>query len=452
MKQDYRAIARKNAAGFLAAGALAAFSTPTSTQAGDPASITAESRNFPVTGTVLQSVTVSSKNVPDLVDSFITNGDGFNALANEAFISADLKMLGVDRVISFDVLDSTPATGTPLPGVPATVSATLTSSVDKDLNVNFTGPTREDVKQQIRDWLKKNGADELAKILRGLDAQSKLAVNNGNPNSTTALLAHDTFQEYGFTESKTASEIQGGEGKSGFGAALVGDAGFISAQGLKAQSYSLPIGFSLVQKDRWALTLKLPLNWTQIEGADIYRAGIDIGVPILIIGPTRDHPAPKADPFWRWQLTPSGGAEGSASMDLISGGLVAHGSMSSSLEYNFGERWHHFSLTLGNQISVFESVGLTIGDYHFDPGVSAQIVKNGLRGSLPLGDHFVTDLYFIDTRFFGEQTAMGGYETLGISLGYRRAAKGAFWKVGTYANIAGDYSSVNVQFGTGWNF
>jgi hypothetical protein len=290
--------------------------------------------------------------------------------------------------------------------------------------------------------------------LKALDARSKLSVNNGNPNSTTALLAQDTFQDYGFGESKTSAEIASGEARSGFGASLMGDVGFIEAQGLKARSYSLPIGFAWAPKhaERWALTFKIPLNWTEIEGADIFRAGLQLGVPILVIGPTRSNPAPKTDPFWRWQITPSGGVQASGSADLVTGGLISNGGLSSSLEYNFGEALHHFSLTLGNQVTVFESIPLSVGDYHFDPDISAQIVKNGLRASLPLGEYWVTDLYFIDTRFFGNQTAIDGYETVGGAIGFRRSPKSPFMKVGAYANFAGGYSSANFQLGAGWNY
>ena len=38
---------------------------------------------------------------------------------------------------------------------------------------------------------------------------------------------------------------------------------------------------------------------------------------------------------------------------------------------------------MGNQFTMIESMELTVADYSFDPGLSSQIMKNGLKVSVP---------------------------------------------------------------------
>lgn len=384
------------------------------------------------TGPVVQSVHSGGSSIPNLVENFVQAKDQFASLSSLPFYDAQIKALGVADAIHINVDQST-----------TIVTARLRTIAGLDRT--FTGASRDDVEAQVKDFLKKEGSAELAKLLNYLNATSPLAVNTGNPNSSAALTAQGTFDDYGFTEGHTNAELEEGVEPT-YEIAMRGDVGLIEAKGFKAQSYSVPISFSIYEAERWAIRAQIPLNYTKVEGAEIFRAGMNLALPIMVVGSTKEHKTP-----WYWQVTPSGGTQATASMDLIAGGMLNNVSLTSALEYNLGPRWHNISISMGNQITAIESMKLTISDYSFDPDVSTRILKNGLKVSMPFARRWLVDVYFIDTRFFGDPTYSDGYETVGAALGYRRA-KGAFFKVGTYANIAKDYTSANVHFGTGWQF
>ena len=108
------------------------------------------------------------------------------------------------------------------------------------LSRTFNGPTRSDVDDQITAFLKKDGADELAKFLKAMNRQSLVSVTDGNPNSATARAASQSFSSYGMTDAETRDEKDDsdeGGSRSGFG--MIADVGTIDANGIKGQVYSL---------------------------------------------------------------------------------------------------------------------------------------------------------------------------------------------------------------------
>jgi hypothetical protein len=379
------------------------------------------------------SLHVGGSSLLDLVGNFVGARDQFSSLSSFPHNDAQIKAMGVTDAIHINVDQS---------GVTVVTARVRTIA---GLDRTFTGTSRDDVEAQIKDFLKKEGAGELANLLNYLNSHTPLSVNAGNPNSSAALTAQSSFDQYGFTEGHTNEEAEEGT-EPAYELALRGDVGLIESKGYHAQSYSIPIAFSVYEAERWAVRAQIPLNYTEIEGATIFRGGLNLAVPVMVIGSTKDNKSP-----WYWQLTPSGGSQVTTSFDLISGGILNNVALTSALEYNFGRRWHNITISMGNQITALESMKLTIGDYSFDPNVSAQILKNGLKVSVPFARRWLVDAYFIDTRFFGDAAYSDGYETVGAAIGYRRA-KGAFFKVGTYANIGKDYASVNFHFGTGWRF
>lgn len=402
-----------------------------SLQARDIVEVTSVSRLTPG-GAPTGSINIGDDSIPDLIERII-NAEGEFAQYNTApVVEAQLRALGVANAIQLDINAGGP-----------TVTARIRSIAGLDRT--FSGPTRADVEDQIDEFLKNEGAGELAKLLAYLNAASPLSVISGNPNSSAAITAQTTFDQYGFGEGRTNAEMEEGLDPT-YEIAFRGDVGLIEANGYKARSYSLPISFSIVERQRWALRAQIPLNYTDVEGATIYRAGMNLALPIMVIGSTPEHKSQ-----WYWQVTPSGGTQVTASEDLLAGGMLNNASLTSALEYNFGKAFHNISVSMGNQFTVIESMELTIADYSFDPKLSSQIMKNGLKVSVPFFNRWLFDAYFIDTRFFGDDSYSDGYETVGVAVGFRRK-KGAYFKVGSYAHFAKDFTSANFHAGAGWKF
>ncbi len=399
-----------------------------SASAGDLFNITANSTAGPPI-----SASASGSSVIDLVNNLINAQNQFSAFNGVPF-SAGLRYADVANAITFS------ATG---PGTSATLAIPSTG-----FSRNFNGATRSDVENQIVTFIKKDGAAELAKFYKAMAAQSLVAVSDGNPNSTTAYSAGQSYENYGMTFAETREEKENPKqsaGRAGFG--IVADVGTFSANGIKGTTYSLPLYGRFELTDRVGLSLDVPLSYVDLDGGKIFGVGLGLGLPVKVIPRAKDSP-------WYWQLTPFGGASASGSKDLVAGGLIANGGLNSLLAYDFGP----CTLSMGTHFSTFEGVPITIASYTFDPGVNQQILKNGLKLDVPVGRRWVFDVYGIHTKFI-HAAAVNQYATVGGEIGYRLLGKpdaptkkNGYLKLGVYSDIGSHFTSAHLQAGTGWKF
>lgn len=389
---------------------------------------------FNVTATDgITTTAAGDKNVVDLISKLVRAEGEFLPFNGVAF-SAALNYAGVPNAIQF--IENAAGTSVTL-GIPST-----------GLSRNFTGPTRSDVDDQIIAWLKKDGADEMAKFLKAMNQRSLVSVTDGNPNSATARAASQTFSSYGMLDAETQEEREADEeggSRSGFG--MIADVGTIDANGIKGQVYSLPLYARFKLTKRVGLNFDVPLSYADIEGSTVFGFGLGVAVPIKAILRTKGNP-------WYWQITPFGGANVSGSADFAAGGMLANGGIVSLLAHDFGRA----TLSMGNQLTVHEGIPITVDDYKFDPGVSQQILKNGVKLDVPFARRWIFDVYGIHTKFV-ENAAVDQYFTFGTGIGYKRIPKpgsgkkaSGYIKVGIYADLGDDYTSAHAHFGTGWKF
>jgi hypothetical protein len=325
-----------------------------------------------------------------------------------------------------------------------------------DLNIpsigftrTFTGVNQADLETQIENFLKKDGSDVYARFLKSMAAQSLVAVSDGNPNATTAIAAGQSFQNYAMTFAETREEKDAPQSGDRVALGIIADIGAFDANGIKGTAYSLPMFARFKLTERVGLNFDIPLSYIDIDGAKVFGVGLGIGLPVKVIPRAKDNP-------WFWQLAPSVGVNASASEDMLAGGMVVHSGLNSLLAYDFGS----FTLSMGNHISVYEGMPLTLASYRFDPGVSQQIVKNGLKLDVPIGQRWIVDVYAIHTKFLAA-AGLDQYVTVGGELGYRfggsgkpGAAKkgGGYMKLGLYADVGQDYTSAHAQIGSSWKF
>jgi hypothetical protein len=376
---------------------------------------------------------VGSSSLTDLISSLINAEGAFNGLNNNQY-TASLKYAGVHDAITFQQT----ATGNN-----ATLRIPSTGLVKQ-----FNAGSRAEVEDQIEAFLKKEGSDELAKFLKAMNRQSLVSVTDGNPNSTTARAAAMSFGSYGMTDAETQDEKDNpdeGGTRSGFG--IIADVGTFDADGIKGETYSLPLYARFKLTKRVGLNLDIPLNYVDVEGAKIFGAGLGIGVPIKAIPRSKDSP-------WMWQVTPFGGGNLSGSADFAAGGLLANGGLVSLIAHDFGR----MTLSMGNHVGIYEGIPVTFDEYKFDPGVSQQIAKNGLKLDVPFARRWVFDVYGIHTKFI-QDAALDQYFTVGAEIGYKAAPKPGsakkktgYMKLGIYTDVGKDYTSTHAQFGTGWKF
>ena len=122
--------------------------------------------------------TVGSSSVLDLVQNAVDAQNSFAPFAGRGY-SASLQYAGVANAMSFNIKSA---------GTSATLQIPSTG-----FSKTFTGTSRDDVNSQITAFLKTDGESEYAKFLKAMDEQSTVAVSDGNPNSSTAMMASETF-------------------------------------------------------------------------------------------------------------------------------------------------------------------------------------------------------------------------------------------------------------------
>lgn len=383
----------------------------------------------------LVNFTQGSSNLPDFITDLIEGSGQFNNLNNRAFL-ASLNYANVHDALRFNVSQGGPGW-----------QAQLTSPFEPTLiNQNFSAPTRQQLEDQIDHYLEQNGQGDLARFLAAMNKRTVAGSLDGNPVSATAMTASTYFGEYGMRPTETADEADeeggGDEETSRSGFSMTADVGRFSSQGIEGETYSWTpmIPYTFGKSRRVRAELSIPLNYTVIEGADQFRAGSQLGVACLILKRAKDQP-------WLWQVTPHGGALVTGSVDMISGGVLASGGVTSYLSY----RWGAWELSMGNHISFHEAIGVTVEDYEFDPDISQQILKNGLKLGRSLGKRWYVEAYAIDTEFL-QDAYIERYTTVGAGIGYRGPKRKGYVMLGGYANLGGEFDAAHLQFGTGWKF
>jgi hypothetical protein len=383
------------------------------------------------------NISQGANSLPNFIRDLIEGSGQFSTLQNRTF-QANLRYGAVVNALAFNVNQA---------GLTGPWNASLVTPFQPGLiNRTFTGATRDALYQSIDAYLKSSGSSDLAKFLAAMNKNTVAGALDGNPNAATAQTAHGNFMAYGMLPTSTAQEREDAvdgkaqEGKTGL--TMTADAGAFRSQGFSGQTYSWTpmIPFTVGEARRVRLEFSLPLNYTEVQSAAEYRAGLQLGVSVLLVKRTKEQP-------WLWQVTPHGGAVGDFSQDMVAGGLLANGGLTSYASYRTGP----WEFSMGNHFSVHEGVPIKAGDYQIDPDVNQQIVKNGLKVGRTLGRRWYVEAYAIDSEFL-QAAFVSRYTTLGAGIGYRRGAGKGYIMVGGYTDFGPNYSSGHLQFGTGWKF
>jgi hypothetical protein len=149
--------------------AVALLGAPPIARAGDPFTLTART-----TGGTPETVSASGSSAVDLANDVIKTQSQFQTLQGQAF-SASLRYGGLQNAVTY----SQNAAGTT--GTVSIPSIGLTKT--------FNAASEGDLRDQIRDYFKANGADDYARFLREINRRTVLGVTDGNPLATTALLS-----------------------------------------------------------------------------------------------------------------------------------------------------------------------------------------------------------------------------------------------------------------------
>jgi hypothetical protein len=264
----------------------------------------------------------------------------------------------------------------------------------------------------------------------------EIHLSDGTPDSTTALLANSTFNGFGSLAERLAESNK----TSSIG--ITFDAGEFDFQGYHGETYGFPIAGQFKINDRARLEYEIPLQYVELPGSDIFQAGLTLDAPVKVITASDRNP-------WTWTVAPAAAFASSGSKELIGAGAL-----SNVLSYG----WHHLTLTYGNYISFFGGHTLTSNDDQFETAVSQQIMKNGLRMSIPFAKSWLFESYAIYTQFF-QSAPVSSYVTIGAEVGhqfvtylYGRELDLGYLSAGLYTELGNQYSSGHFKIGSAWKF
>jgi hypothetical protein len=392
------------------------------------------------------TVTVGADNIINLVDQAVNTQDQFAQFQNVNTTFA-LNYGGIS-----DAITITKNSGN--------TQATLTFGPTGTTRT-FTGTSQDDLQNQIEDYLKKDGGADFTDFLKAVNAQSVIAVSDGNPNSTTARMGAWSFDHFGFSADQRKGYLvrvdpaatpepapQGGGDDaqdSGVSAPILHreNAGFQLYLGASAQTYSAgdfdgetatifgaaDLNFST----RFGLSLGSFLGYNTVGDADVFHVGLTLGVPVRIILPDDATPV-------TWQVTPFVQGAGSGSEDIGAGGLVYSGGITSYLAWHINDRW---TLAMANQFSRFEGEKLSFDDFEIDPGVSQGMMKHALRASYNFGDSWYGYAGAAWSKYM-DDASIDSWLSPAVGIGYSSRA-GSGIQLGFIGDYGDDYSASGLR-------
>ena len=316
----------------------------------------------------------------------------------------------------------------------------------------FTAANRDGLYNQIKNFLQNEGRDVYKRFLEAMNRQSTVAVSDGNPNSTTALVAKTAFEDAGFGGEDTITKALDIEN---INFSLLASVGQFSSRDFDGHSYTLPLGYSFKVTDRVQTKLRMPLSYWEVGGAGIYNGSFMVNVPVKVLLPSAGPAKDEAGRDWlsplTWTVTPTLGLAGGGSQDYRAGSVMYVTGLGSMLNYDFGR----FGLTLGNQLSAMKGLSNHVGDYDIGDKVDQRILKNGLKVTVPFDHRWVGEVYGIHTAFL-KDAAVDNYFTLGAQGGMRlfgdASGEGGVALLGIYGDVGDHYRSFSMRLGTGFRF
>jgi hypothetical protein len=371
-------------------------------------------------GSGIPDLVVGGSSFPDLVEDLVNAQGDFAPFAGAAF-SADVTFLGVPNAINITV-------------DPATQTATLTFTAlgAGAQTFVFTGTNLWD---QIEQFLQDNLAQQLTAFLQIINELSLVAITDGTPLSTTALSADYVFDRFALHADLTVAERRAADAKAaetGLRARLDAFAGTIDTDVADGYSIALLPSLEWVISEDLSFGLLVPVNYTNLDGADVLNVQFDAVMPWTIVHRTPENP-------FNLRVAPFGTLALSGSLDLVAGGIFAGGGVLGSTSVQLGG----LTVTAAGQIAWYESITLRYEGYEFDPGVSQQVAKAGVKVSQDIGEDFYVYGSYVFTSYL-QSAAVDQWHTPGAGLGWRTAS-GLNLAVGYSADLADGYRSHNLR-------
>ncbi len=285
-------------------------------------------------------------------------------------------------------------------------STTLVMSIpDIGINESFTGSTREDSQDMLTDWMKKNGASAVEKLMKKLAEVSPSDPIAGNPNSLMSQNVATSFN-YGFSD-VVKSKNYTPESQKGNVVSLSAQYFAMKDGDISSKKYALPLSYSVVSDsnpDR-KLNILVPVAMTDVEGAKAAELGFGLSANLPVTQ--------------NWTLTPAVLYGVTGSVDLGSLGQVGTASITSAYKIKAPGGL----VGIGNMVGYTRTLKLYSGEYAYDPGIRNVVFKNGLLYDIDMSNvasNTSLELFANHTQFTGTKLYTNSYVETGFSYGFAK--------------------------------
>ncbi len=401
------------------------------------------------------SAAAAGSSFPDIFESGLRAEGAFRTLDGQTALYS-LRYADIENAMSFSINGA---------GTEAEFVIPITG-----FSRTFQGTDRDDLEDQLVDFLKNEGADVYRDFMEAIDQMSAVAVTDGNPSAATATIATSVFMENAFDAGNDEWDPKNAGGENG--ARLIGaypEFSVLSAAGFDGTSwgYEVPLPRGQFGESRVGYKFSMPLRYRDIEGAKSGSAGLSMSFPVQIKKPVyqeeriedgagdRKIYRPRTNGLI-WRMTPSVSGVGAGSADFAAGSLLTAGALSSSAEYKFSDK---FRATLGNQFTMIEGVSdLSVQGYDVGSEVSQQMTKTGVHLAWSPRVSHTLAAYTIFSAFL-QDAAIPEFFTFGFEYSYlpsvlKEEGLNPVLTLRGYADVADekDYEAYGIRVGAGFVF
>lgn len=259
------------------------------------------------------------------------------------------------------------------------------------INKEFDGGSQKASFRLFKDYLKANKDDLLGKILRASVESTPFDAVAGNPNSLMSVMSDASFSRaggnplgsvVGYLSPSAAHHTFSFQGKD-----------------VDATTFSLPIGATFELGDGgWALLWDMPLTYTDIDGSVSYMAQMGLGLKV---------PVAKY-----WDLIPAVRVGAVGSEDMLSGGILYNGSLTSDISVPVG-KW---TIGMTNMFGVIRDYSVKVDDYEVEYDLQNEVYKNGVHARYDFSKKYAVGGSYAYTFYTGSDLYIDKYHEVELSL------------------------------------
>ena len=299
---------------------------------------------------------------------------------------------------------------------------------------NSDDGSQENSFRKLKDYLKKNKDDLLKKVLKASVSKTPFDTVAGSPTSMMASMTDASFQRAGGgVLGNFVSYLSPNASRHHF--KLFNNA-TNEKEDKTADIISLPLGKTFkFGESGWALLFDMPLTYADLDGSKSYAGQLGLGLKVPLV--QKDH--------FKWSVIPAGRVGAIGSKDMISGGALYSGTLTSDIQVPMGP----VTVSMTNMGGYIRDFSIKVDDYEVEYDLENWVYKNGVQLRWDFAEKWAINTAYSYTFYTGSDLFIDKYHDVGASL-IRKFEEGSFFSgvglTGNYTFDCDDYYAYRLGF------